>query len=84
VLRGAKKFIHIEYYIYEDGEVARAIEEVLVQKAREGVVIRFIYDDFGSRSSRRKVVRRLKAAGINIFPFYKNDSFGPGISRELP
>jgi cardiolipin synthase len=79
VLRGAKKFIHIEYYIYEDGEVARAIEEVLVQKAREGVVIRFIYDDFGSRSSRRKVVRRLKAAGINIFPFYKMTLLALGI-----
>jgi len=79
VLRDAKHFIHIEYYIYEDGEVARAIEEVLVQKAREGVVIRFIYDDFGSRSSRRKVVRRLRAAGIKIFPFYKMTLLALGI-----
>jgi len=78
-LREAKHFIHIEYYIYEDGEVARAIEEVLVQKAREGVAIRFIYDDFGSRSSRRKVVRRLRAAGIKIFPFYKMTLLALGI-----
>jgi len=79
VLREAKKYIHIEYYIYEDGEVARAIEEVLIQKAREGVAIRFIYDDFGSRSSRRKVVRRLRAAGVKIFPFYKMTLLALGI-----
>jgi len=78
-LREAKHFIHIEYYIYEDGEVARAIEEVLIQKAREGVAIRFIYDDFGSRSSRRKVVRRLRATGIKIFPFYKMTLLALGI-----
>ncbi|HET6994474.1 MAG TPA: phospholipase D-like domain-containing protein, partial [Chitinophagaceae bacterium] len=71
VLQKAKKYIHMEYYIFEDGEIGRAIEQVLAQKVREGVTVRFIYDDFGSRSIRGKFVRRLKAAGIKVFPFYK-------------
>ncbi len=70
-LEAARRHIHIEYYIYEDGEIGRAIEEVLIRKAREGVTVRFIYDAFGSRSIRRKLVRRLRAAGVQAFPFYE-------------
>lgn len=69
VLREAKNHIHIEYYMYEDDEIGRAIEKVLIQKAAEGITVRFIYDDFGSRSIRPKLARRLKEAGVQIFPF---------------
>ncbi len=67
----AKNHIHIEYYIYEDDEIGRAIEQVLIRKAKEGVDVRFIYDDFGSRSIRKTRVRRLKEAGVKVFPFHK-------------
>lgn len=70
-LEAAREHIHIEYYIYEDGEIGRAIEEVLIRKAQEGVTVRFIYDAFGSRSIRKKLVPRLKAAGVQAFPFYE-------------
>jgi cardiolipin synthase len=70
-LREAKNHIHIEYYIYEDDKIGRAIEDVLIQKAKEGITVRFIYDDFGSRSIRRKLVKRLKKGGVKVFPFYK-------------
>ncbi|ACU03655.1 cardiolipin synthase [Pedobacter heparinus] len=71
VIKNARHHIHIEYYIYEDDEIGRAIEALLIEKAKEGVTIRFIYDDFGSRDIRKKLVPRLKAAGINAFPFLK-------------
>jgi len=68
-LQAAKDHIHIEYYIYEDDEIGRAIENVLVQKVKEGLTVRFIYDDFGSRSIRKKMIRRLKEAGVKAFTF---------------
>lgn len=70
-LKAAKHHIHIEYYIYEDDYIGRTIEETLIQKVKEGVTVRFIYDDFGSRSIRRKLVKRLKANGVQVFPFMK-------------
>lgn len=70
-LKTAKQHIHIEYYIVEDDETGREIESVLIQKAGEGVQIRFIYDDYGSRSIRKTLVSRLKKAGIKAFPFFK-------------
>lgn len=70
-LRNAKHHIHIEYYIYEDDEIGRAIEQILIEKARSGVEVRFIYDDFGSASIRKTLAKRLCENGVKAFPFYK-------------
>lgn len=70
-LKEAKNHIHIEYYIFEDDEIGNTIKDVLIQKAREGVEVRFIYDDFGSRSIRKKVVPEMLAAGVEAYPFYR-------------
>lgn len=70
-LKDAKHHIHIEYYIYENDGIGKEIEKVLIQKAKEGVEVRFIYDDFGSRFIRRNLVRRLKENGVHAFPFLK-------------
>jgi len=70
-LESAKHHIHIEYYIYEDDTIGRAIEEILIRKAKEGVKVRFIYDDFGSRTIRKKMAARLRNAGVEVYPFYK-------------
>ncbi len=70
-LRNAQHHIHIEYYIYEDDEIGRAIEQILVEKAANGVEVRFIYDDFGSASIRKTLAKRLRENGVKAFPFYK-------------
>jgi cardiolipin synthase len=70
-IEAAQKTIHLEYYIYEDDEMGRKIENLLIQKVKEGVEVRFIYDDFGSSSIRKKMVRRLRAAGVKVYPFLK-------------
>ncbi len=70
-LTNAKDHIHIEYYIFDAGEIGRKIIDLLIEKAQQGVTVRFIYDDFGSREIRKKQVPRLKAAGVAAFPFYK-------------
>lgn len=70
-LRAAKDHIHIEYYIFVDDETGCEIEEVLKQKAQEGVKVKVMYDDFGSQSIRKKMIPRLKAAGVETAPFYE-------------
>ncbi|MBN8785918.1 MAG: cardiolipin synthase [Terrimonas sp.] len=70
-LEKAKHHIHIEYYIFEDDEIGKTVEEILIRKAKEGVEVRFIYDDFGSRSIRRTLSRRLRSNHVQTFPFHK-------------
>jgi len=71
VLERARHHIHLEYYIYEQDEIGTAIIELLIKKAREGVEVRFIYDDFGSPSIKKKIERRMKEEVIQFHPFYK-------------
>lgn len=70
-LKQAKKHIHIEYYIFENDNIGNKIIDLLIEKAKQGVVVRFIYDDFGSRSIRKDQIAKLESAGAKIFPFYK-------------
>jgi cardiolipin synthase len=67
----ATQHIHIEYYIIEQGIIANQLKELLIKKSKEGVKVRMIYDDFGSKSIRKKYAEELRANGIEIYPFYK-------------
>ncbi len=70
-MESAKHHIHLEYYIYENDRIGGEIERLLIKKAQEGVSVRMVYDDFGSRSIRGGLVNRLKKAGVQVFPFHK-------------
>jgi cardiolipin synthase len=68
-LEQARHHIHMEYFIYQDDLIGNTVKEVLIRKAREGVTVRLIYDGYGSRSIRRRLVRELKAGGVEAYPF---------------
>lgn len=70
-LRRAKHHIHIEYYIYENDTIGNQLAQILIEKAKEGVEVRFIYDDFGSIGIRKNIARQLREAGVEAYPFYK-------------
>jgi len=70
-LKNAKNHIHLEYYIFEDDEIGREIEKILVEKVKEGIQVRFIYDDYGSRAIRKTMVSRMIDQGIACLPFFK-------------
>lgn len=70
-IRNAREHIHIEYYIFENDRIGNIIAELLIQKASEGVKVRFIYDDFGSRSIRSTLVKRLIDGGVEAYPFFR-------------
>ncbi|MDF0707449.1 cardiolipin synthase [Muricauda sp. 334s03] len=65
----AEKFIHIQYYIFEEGELADRFLSILERKAREGVQVHFIYDGVGSRALSKKYIASLKRAGIKVYGF---------------
>ncbi len=70
-LENAQKHIHIEYYIFADDKIGNCIKDILIRKAREGVQVRFIYDDFASHALKRRMVKELREAGVEVYPFYK-------------
>lgn len=43
-LKKAEKFIFLEFFIVKEGYMLTQIENILIQKAKEGVEVRFMYD----------------------------------------
>lgn len=70
-LEQAEHFIHLEYYIVEEGHIFDRLLAILKKKAAEGLKVRFIYDDFGSHRVKRRRQDELRAAGVEVFPFYE-------------
>ncbi len=69
-LEKAERFIFMEYFIVQNGASFRELEEILSRKAREGVEIRLLYDDFGSITKiGREFTKRLQEKGIRCYPF---------------
>lgn len=50
-LKSAKHYIFMEYFIIDPGLFWNSILEVLLQKVKEGVEVRLIYDDLGCLST---------------------------------
>ena len=65
----AKNHIHIDTYIIDDDPLGRLITDALIDKAREGVEVRMIYDDVGSWKTKNRFFDRMRAAGIKVYPF---------------
>ncbi|MDY5964618.1 MAG: cardiolipin synthase [Peptostreptococcus porci] len=66
----AKNFIFMEYHAIEDSESFREIEDILVQKVKEGVDVRILYDDMGSIGFvNTSFTKKLKKKGINCRVF---------------
>ena len=63
-LQRATRSIHMEYYIFRDDRIGRAIADILIRKARAGVEVRLLYDAIGSRKLGRKMLQRLHDAGV--------------------
>lgn len=70
-LEAAKDHIHIEYYIFVDDKIGNILGDILIRKAKAGVKVRFIYDDFGSNTIRKTFISKLREAGVEAVPFYK-------------
>ncbi|MFT4061178.1 MAG: cardiolipin synthase [Edaphocola sp.] len=70
-LAAAKHFIHLEYYIFEDDDIGNSIIDILKEKALSGVAVRMIYDDFGSHGLQFGTLADMRAAGIEVLPFFE-------------
>lgn len=68
-LDNATDFIHLQYYIFEEGDLADKLLDVFRRKIREGVKVRLIYDGIGSFSLSKSYLKRLKGMGVEACPF---------------
>ncbi len=69
-LKKAKSYIFMEYFIIDPGIFFDSVYEILKEKAKEGVDVRLLYDDFGSVFKVKAFFyKRAIADGIKCYAF---------------
>lgn len=65
----AEHHIHIDTFIISDDPLGRIIADALIDKARQGVEVRLIYDDVGSWRTPNSFFMRMRNEGIEVYAF---------------
>ncbi|MCH6265185.1 MULTISPECIES: cardiolipin synthase [Neobacillus] len=68
-LKRARHHIHLEYYIIRHDQIGQEIKNILIEKANQGVKVRFMFDAVGSWQLSKAYINDLKNAGIETVPF---------------
>ncbi len=76
-IKNAKKYIHIEYYIFKNDILGKSIIDELTKKAKSGLEVRLLVDSMGSRKLTRKALKEYIHAGGKFSIFF------PGILPHL-
>ncbi|MFB6467579.1 cardiolipin synthase [Cytobacillus sp. Hz8] len=66
----AKNHIHLQYYIFKNDQIGKKIIKALTKKANEGVTVRILYDELGSRRIPKKAFEELRKAGGEVEAFF--------------
>ena len=70
-LRAATQYINMQYYIFENDRIGNDIRNILIEKARQGVKVRIIYDGVGSFNVDKRFFKTMLDAGIEAYPFMR-------------
>ena len=65
----AEHHIHIDTFIISDDPLGRIIADALIDKAKQGVEVRLIYDDVGSWRTPNSFFTRMRNEGIEVYAF---------------
>lgn len=66
----AKNHIHIQYYIFKLDNLGQRIINALIKKAKQGVKVRVLFDEMGSRGIRKRHFKELIEAGGEVEVFF--------------
>ncbi|MDC3425751.1 cardiolipin synthase [Aquibacillus sp. 3ASR75-11] len=69
-IESAKDHIHLLYYIIRHDQLGQKLSNILIRKVKEGVQVRILYDDMGSRKLSNKYVRNIQQAGGEVEAFF--------------
>jgi len=66
----ATHYVLIQFYIFHDDEIGRLFQQKMIERARAGVRVCFLYDEIGSHDLPRKCIKELAAGGVVVQSFH--------------
>lgn len=80
-IAAAEHYVLVQFYIVRDDALGRRLQQLLIQKAQQGVQVYFLYDEIGSYRLSQSYLRAMSDVGIAVRPFYSTK--GPGNRFQL-
>ncbi len=65
----AKESIHIEYFHFGNDKGSKEIKRLLMQKAREGIKVRFLYENIANFPIASAYYNNMRKAGVDVVKF---------------
>jgi len=69
----AKDHIHFQTYILRRDDLGKRLLKLLVKKAKQGVKVRILYDDMGSRGMTKRYFKELRSVGGEVEAFFPSN-----------
>jgi cardiolipin synthase len=70
----AHSTIHLEYYIWQPDKLGTQLRDLLIDKARQGIQVRFLYDGIGSGRLTHRFLQPMRDAGVQVASFVPGQS----------
>jgi cardiolipin synthase A/B len=75
-IEAAERYLLVQFYIVRADDVGIALQTRLIEKAREGVDVYFLYDEVGSYALPADYLRAMREAGIQVHRFHSTRGAG--------
>ncbi|OZI61319.1 phospholipase D-like domain-containing protein [Bordetella genomosp. 11] len=68
-IRGARQYVHMESYIFDDDDAGRKFADALIAKRKQGVPVALMVDGVGTLHTPKAFFDRLRDAGVQVVVF---------------
>ncbi|TKB47844.1 cardiolipin synthase [Thalassotalea mangrovi] len=68
-IQDARHYVLVQFYVVRDDELGTQLQDILIDTARRGVKVFFLYDELGSVALSNAYVEQLRDAGVIVHPF---------------
>ncbi len=75
-IEAAERYLLVQFYIVRDDALGRELQRRLIERARAGVAVHFLYDEIGSYRLPSRYVAELREAGVSVRPFHSTQGTG--------
>jgi cardiolipin synthase len=81
-IAAAKRSVHFETFLWEEGVLAQRVATALAERAFDGVQVRVLLDAIGSKKMGDALERQMKDAGCNVVKFHHHHIRNIGVFHE--
>ena len=81
-IAGARKTVHFETFLWEEGVLGQRVADALCERARAGLKVRVLVDAIGSAKMGKSVEKQLRDAGARLVKFHRKHLRNIGVYGE--